>query len=343
MYKLALVLIFVSSIHQEIKAQSSIQGQIVIDTTIWRPIAYLSIIPDLDNINTMAYDMIIDQSLIDNSGRFCFNTQFLPVEDNLFRIHIAKKNDPPTSLIIGGRDENYLFVIANNQSHIIIKDSCNSKFLADASVEGYLPNNMMLQVNEIANFLDTANINGYLIKKELIKNAVSEKLRVLADSCSSPIVSLYALYKSNFEKNYPINQQFYRNFLSKWSKDRSSYFVEFRKRIPQSQNNNWISFLIGGICLVIGFLSSMIYFKLFHKNQNLLRDLSLQERKIYALMMEGKSNKEISEIISISLSTVKSHVNSIYSKLGISSRKDFLNLNFNKKSNGTLDSMLSDK
>lgn len=335
-YKLALVLILISSINQGTKAQPSIEGQIVIDTTIWRPIAYLSIIPDLDNINTMAYDMIIDQSLIDNSGRFSFKTQYLPINDNLFRIHIAKKNDPPTSLIIGGRDENYLFVIANNQSHIIIKDSCNSKFLADASVNGYLPNKMMLQVNEIASYLDTANFNGSLIKKELIKNAVSEKLRILADSCSNPIVSLYALYKSNFEKNYPINQQFYRNFLSKWNKERSSYFAEFRKRIPVSQNNRyWIPYLSGGICLVIGFLSSMIYFKLSHKNQNPLRDLSVQERKIFALMIEGKSNKEISEIISIGLSTVKSHVNSIYSKLGINSRKDVLNLNLDNKTNGT--------
>ncbi|MBK7627282.1 MAG: helix-turn-helix transcriptional regulator [Bacteroidales bacterium] len=337
MYKLALILLLVSSILQEIKAQSSIDGQIVIDTTIWKPIAYLSIIPDIDNINTMAYDMIIDQSLIDNSGRFSFKTQYLPIEDNLFRIHIAKKNDPPTSLIIGGRDENYILVIANNQSHIIIKDSCNSKFLADASVYGYLPNKMMLQVNEIASFLDTVNINGYVIKKELIKNAVSEKLRSLADSCSNPIVSLYALYKSNFEKNYPINQQFYRNFLSKWSKERSTYFIEFRKRIPQSQNNrHWIPFLIGGICLVMGVLLSMIYFKLTQKNQNLLRDLSIQERKIFALMIEGKSNKEISEIISIGLSTVKSHINSIYSKLGINSRKDVLNLNLDKKNKGDL-------
>ena len=60
-FKLALLLILIFSINQGTEAQPSIEGQIVIDTTIWRPIAYLSIIPDLDNINTMAYDMIIDQ------------------------------------------------------------------------------------------------------------------------------------------------------------------------------------------------------------------------------------------------------------------------------------------
>jgi DNA-binding NarL/FixJ family response regulator len=43
--------------------------------------------------------------------------------------------------------------------------------------------------------------------------------------------------------------------------------------------------------------------------------------------MNGKSNKEISDELNIGLSTVKSHVNRIYSKLEIKSRKDILNLN----------------
>jgi DNA-binding NarL/FixJ family response regulator len=46
----------------------------------------------------------------------------------------------------------------------------------------------------------------------------------------------------------------------------------------------------------------------------------VQERKVFGLLKEGRSNKEISELCGISLSTVKSHVNSIYAKLGVSSR-----------------------
>ncbi|MCX6223390.1 MAG: helix-turn-helix transcriptional regulator, partial [Bacteroidia bacterium] len=52
--------------------------------------------------------------------------------------------------------------------------------------------------------------------------------------------------------------------------------------------------------------------------------LTVQERKIFSLLKDGRSNKEISEECGISLSTVKSHVNNIYSKLNISSRTDVM-------------------
>lgn len=326
-----LLLIIIIMINQESKSQSKIEGQLIIDTNIWRPVAYLSIIPDFDKMNTMSYEMIIDEAKIDFTGKFTFNTHYLPAEDNLYRIHIARKSDPPASLIIGGSDENHIFIIANRNSQIFITDTGNSEFIKDASISGYYPNLLLKQVDALTNYLDTTSFNGSIIKTELIKSAIFERLRIYADSCSNPIVALYALYKSDYEKNFSVNQQFYRNFLSKWEQDKSSYFVAFRKKIPLSGNVGsvlWI--LISVLAFIVGFLICLALLKFFRKNKNLLHDLSVQERKIYALILEGKSNKEISETLSIGLSTVKSHVNSIYSKLDINSRKDILNLNLDR-------------
>ena len=329
--------VLISLINPELKSQTGIEGQLLIDTAIWRPIAYLSLIPDLDNLNTMSYDMIVDKSVIDDSGRFSFKTQYLPANENLFRIHVARKIDPMVSLIIGGRDENYIFVIANNHSQVFIKDSCNLEFIRDALISGYYPNKMIHRIDVLANYLDTTTFNGTPVKNELIKSAVCAKLRFIADTCSNPLVSLYALYKSKFEKNYPINQQFYRNFLSKWKHDKSSYFVTFRKKIPVTKSIGiGFSILLIAIAFMTGFCICFFLIKLFRENKNLLQDLSVQERKIFGLILEGKSNKEISDILNIGLSTVKSHVNSIYSKLGINSRKDVFNLNLDGKNNGTL-------
>ncbi|CAN0606043.1 unnamed protein product, partial [Ectocarpus sp. 12 AP-2014] len=61
------------------------------------------------------------------------------------------------------------------------------------------------------------------------------------------------------------------------------------------------------------------------KSSKLLKSLSIQERKIYSLLKEGKSNKEISEEYNIGVSTVKSHVSSIYTKLSVKSRKEIIN------------------
>ena len=51
-------------------------------------------------------------------------------------------------------------------------------------------------------------------------------------------------------------------------------------------------------------------------------DLTDREHEILALMVEGKSNSEISESIFITQATVKYHVSNILSKLGVTSRTE---------------------
>lgn len=326
-----LILILLFSISLNLKSQSGISGQITIDTTIWAPIAYISLISDFDDLNTMSNEMIIEKTIINNSGQFHFNTKYFTDADNLFRIHISKRGDPPASLIIGGKDENHFFLIANKNSSIIIRSTSKSEFIQGVTINGYYPNQILQKIDEITSYLDTTNFNGSQLKRELIKGAIFDKLRSIADTCKNPLVGLYALYISKFEKNYPTNQQYYKNFLTRWKQERSSYFIEFRKKFPQSViNGTKFPYLIIALSLIIGFLACFVYLRLFKKNHNPLRELSVQERKILALIIEGKSNKEISDILKIGLSTVKSHVNSIYTKLGINSRKEVLNLNLAK-------------
>lgn len=53
-----------------------------------------------------------------------------------------------------------------------------------------------------------------------------------------------------------------------------------------------------------------------------LNELSAKQREVFDLIVEGKSNKEIIAEMVIELSTLKSHINQIYKKLGISSRRE---------------------
>jgi len=50
--------------------------------------------------------------------------------------------------------------------------------------------------------------------------------------------------------------------------------------------------------------------------------LTPQEQKVFELMHKKFSNKAIADTLFISVSTVKTHINNIYAKLGISSRKE---------------------
>ena len=55
-----------------------------------------------------------------------------------------------------------------------------------------------------------------------------------------------------------------------------------------------------------------------------LGTLTASEYRIYELYLEGKNVNQIAEIVGIKLNTLKFHNKNIYSKLGISSRKQLL-------------------
>lgn len=54
----------------------------------------------------------------------------------------------------------------------------------------------------------------------------------------------------------------------------------------------------------------------------LLDELTERQREVYELIISGKTNKEIMTELFIEQSTLKSHINQIYKKLDVKSRRD---------------------
>ena len=57
----------------------------------------------------------------------------------------------------------------------------------------------------------------------------------------------------------------------------------------------------------------------FHKKRDLLTG---RQQQVFDLIIQGKSNKEISSELFIELSTLKTHINHIYKTLNVNSRKN---------------------
>lgn len=310
--------------------QYYISGNLKLDS-IWNSEIYLSHIPSFSKMYTMSRSMIISESKIDSCGDFNFKVNYLPSEDNLYRLHISKKSSSKASLIIGGKEENHLFIIANNKSKINIRNKNKTDIFSDLIIENSSQNNKIQDIDNIVRYIDSTNFNESQVKSEFVSKALQEKLRHISDTSTDPIISLYALHKSKFESNLPFNEQFYYDYLDKWKNNQSLYFKDFRKKIPVDKKNTKYSILLTSIMtFILGMLFSYYLFnyKKNNKNLNKVKLLSPQERKIFRLIQLGKSNKEISTEYNIGLSTVKSHVSNIYTKLKINSRKEAMNYKF---------------
>ncbi len=308
------------------KNEQFIRGKLQLDS-IWEPVVYLSQIPAFKDMYTMSNEMIIAEAKIDSTGAFHFPAKVLPNDDYIYRIHLSKKEAPPASLIIGGQEENHIFFIANRNSDINIRNTVGNGLFGEYHIEGYRPNDDLKIINTIINKAEVTDLKESALKKEFVDKTLHEQLRHIADTSAHPIVSLYALNHSKFESTFLEHQKFYETYLEKWETENSSYFKELRNKLPKSEPSSLLWYIIIGISFfALGYIINYNLVSKRKKNDNPLKSLSVQERKIFMLIQSGKSNKEISEVCNIGLSTVKSHVSNIYSKLNIKSRKEAMNI-----------------
>lgn len=118
--------------------------------------------------------------------------------------------------------------------------------------------------------------------------------------------------------------------------------------IPLSNRLNLFIDITSSICINV-FLSVLVvnvYKKLYQQEKKNTRDiieqyrknsdtlkkelndkinlLSVRERGIFKLIIEGKTNKEIAQILNVSTGTIKNHITSIYKKFEVHKRIDIL-------------------
>ncbi|GAB5399848.1 MAG: hypothetical protein Aureis2KO_14330 [Aureisphaera sp.] len=318
-----LLLLFQSVIGQSQEDYTpGIRGKLQLDS-IWDPVVYLSHIPTLNDMYHMSNDMIISEARLDSLGNFSFATDYLSEEDQLYRIHVSKKDSPMASLIIGGKEENHIFIVGNKNALIQIQNIPGNPPFTPIEILGYPPSQELSEVDKIYTYVDSTHFEGSSVKGEFVTKAIYEKLRYVADTSSHALVSLYALQRSKFESNYPINKAFYDDYRKKWRGEKSAYFNEFRSQLPQETKSDYFMYILIGVAFfVLGFVLNHFIKRKKKNKPSSIHKLSVQERKILEEIKQGRSNKEISETFNIGLSTVKSHVSNIYTKLNIKSRKE---------------------
>ncbi len=80
---------------------------------------------------------------------------------------------------------------------------------------------------------------------------------------------------------------------------------------------------------IIALAAGIVLTNRYHKNKSesgpgiaKIDTLTSKELRVLELIAQGRSNKEIAALNYVELSTVKTHINNIYFKLGVKNRKD---------------------
>jgi DNA-binding CsgD family transcriptional regulator len=296
----------------------------------WSNSIYLSAINSFDERNTASEDFIINTATIDSAGRFSFTGKNLPDSDRLYRLHVCKTGDPLSTIIIGGNEENHIHFIMNNNSQITAyPDSMllfhNYRFNNEANV-------ILNEMSEQIRFWKTHQKTNGLRSREFNQAELEIYLKTFVDTCHWSLLQLIALNELDIEANYDINKELYYKVKHKLAGqdsgspyykafDQQLAFIDFKTKSTSTSSAYWwlilpVAFVLFGVIRLVMSPGSK------RKLNNKLLALSLQERKIFDLLVDGLSNKEISSHLHIELSTVKSHVYNIYSKLDIKSRKE---------------------
>ena len=116
-----------------------------------------------------------------------------------------------------------------------------------------------------------------------------------------------------------------------------SYYLQLQDEIAKISNiivrqkysfHKKMNYILGTFVFILAIVSFLLFKKLKSvqpkevKQETLYFALTNQEEKIVKLILEDKSNKEIADVLYVSLSTVKTHIRNLYTKLNVTNRHE---------------------
>ncbi len=305
------VLLFAFLIISGIKlnAQATISGYIASNDSLMDK---TSIFLSMKSSDSNEYSDILSSSQLDKNGFFTINHE-LSNEERLYTLFINNNKNA---------SEN--FILSNNDSLFFQK--------SDTPFSAYTnTNNSDKEWQQLKKFIgkQDTGIHNQTIYLNEIRNYTKDSLKILAIK----LLSIKELKDKNLlKKDISLNPKYYSNLLEelKLSEINASEYMFLEKELVfhhlESVENKYaisrvINFILGFLLLgIIIFFFSFKNTKSKKKNS----ELSKQELNVKKLILEGKSNKDIAEDLFISLSTVKTHITNIYSKLNVSNRTELL-------------------
>nr|WP_293304648.1 helix-turn-helix transcriptional regulator [Allomuricauda sp.] len=311
---------------------------------------YLSLVENYRKSSRIYLDQIIKKAQVDSLGHFQFEGDNLPIKNRVYRIHMDGCTNEGEALHYLGECNNSQSVvfIANNQDTLYFPTSFDDQPLC--TVTSTNPkSNLLLEVEALKEEM-AYDFMGYpsATNQNLNTKKWFKTLHTFGQNSNEPLVELfiydflsdkrnetythylkdvasnpyYTSLSKRLQTTYP-DAGFTEEFVTEIAMDSQLGSADTSKFWPWK----WVL-----LTLLILSLLANVYFlaarkmQMRKKTQSHYQQLTPQERKIAQGILQDKSNKEIATELFISLSTVKTHINNLYKKLGVSTREEISHL-----------------
>ena len=296
--------------------QQTVSGYVSLqDPENWKQSVFLTRLSLEDN----SKNRIIATANIQEDGFFTFEDAVFSEHNEIYRLSIKKESSAGTSETseISSRP----FIISSEDSLFFSKEANNfSSYTTDSRADKEWQKLKKHEASSQSNI--TLNIDQYL---QETRDYTKDSLEILLVK----LLSVKSLDERRLlEKDIQQNADYYLDLLSELQESElppvSYSYLENKIRKAHHhilERRYYTSLALNGIGIfaVAGLL--YLLFKM-RKRKDLATKVALskQEENIKALILEGKTNKEIATELFISISTVKTHITNIYNKLNVSTR-----------------------
>ncbi len=333
----------------KIVAQYTFSGHV--NKSEWPDGVYLSLVEDYRKLSGVYPEQILHQVQPDTTGFFNFQGDNLPTKNRIYRIHVdncSSSHDKKAHLNGFCTDSKEILFIANNTDSLSFPFTFDKEMFCkiESSSE---KSNAFLKVDSIidemryafGNYRSKANrkINSKRwihILQEYSKNLDEPLIELYVHSfLSNKTNDLYEHYLKDLSNNI-----YYEQLLERLQKKypNTTYTQQYKMELAadkflinpyKEKPDNMILWGLGFL-LLLSLSYNLFQFVQNRKKSKVLyipdTKLTQQEQKILHLILEDKTNKEIASTIFVSVSTVKTHINNLYKKLGTSSREEVKSL-----------------
>ena len=304
-------------------AQNAISGYVNIENKeLWGLTVHLTQI-NVKNGEDYANSKLVASSVLEKDGYFSFDKKSITSKNSIYRIHV----NPIRGATKDSIKNDQLFILSKADT---VRFEKGEKLFSKYSNTNKADIEWQRLRKFEATFYDTIQSEkGKSLYVNKMKSYTKDSLRILLVK----LISIKELEnKKLLEKDIVTNPGYYVALLEELKEsdlDRLEYqfleekltFIATAVIADKYKETKTVNMLL----LVVVF--GLVFFGLWvwkNKNNRISNDLSNQEKNIQNLILEGKSNKEIANELFISLSTVKTHITSVYRKLQVSSRKELL-------------------